>query len=105
MSEEIKSDFGHVNEAGQLIVEGKENFDISLAQDFYTALKEALPHCQSVQFDFSEVQRIDTSILQLLTAFVQDAQTNNIPIEWKDPSEVFSNNAETLGLTDALALG
>jgi len=48
------------------------------------------------------VERIDTSCLQLLVAFVRERDRNNLPVAWHGSSRSFSDAAALLGLTALL---
>ena len=55
--------------------------------------------------DVAKVERIDTSSLQLLYAFIQEAKINNVEVAWRSPSEAMTNSANLLGMEEALQLG
>lgn len=52
----------------------------------------------------SAVERMDTSVLQLLCALIKDADDNGLEIEWKDPSEKLKHAVKLLGLNGPLKL-
>ncbi|MFV2055078.1 MAG: STAS domain-containing protein [Thiohalomonadales bacterium] len=52
----------------------------------------------------SAVERLDTSVLQLLCALIKDADDNGIDVEWKEPSEKFKHAVKVLGLKGPLKL-
>jgi len=52
----------------------------------------------------SAVERMDTSVLQLLCALVKDADENGVGVEWKDPSEKLKHAVKLLGLNGPLKL-
>jgi ABC-type transporter Mla MlaB component len=57
---------------------------------------------QLVQIDVSAIERIDTSALQLLCAFVRDRRAKRLTTRWKGQPEAFSEAVEILGLASAL---
>ena len=54
--------------------------------------------------DASAVTRIDTAVLQLLTAFQRDAASGGHEVRWGGASDVLREAAALLGLTQTLAL-
>lgn len=57
-----------------------------------------------VQIDVSAVEEIDTAGMQLLLALVNEFNTQSVKSEWQSPSEVLSQTASILGMSEALAL-
>ena len=57
---------------------------------------------QLVFIDVSAVERIDTSALQLLCAFVRDRRARRVTTRWRGQPEVFAEAVEILGLASAL---
>lgn len=55
-----------------------------------------------VYIDVNAVERIDTSALQLLCAFVRDRRAKRLTTRWKGQPEIFSEAVEILGLNSAL---
>ena len=78
--------------------------DISGAQDLCATLQAALrAHCPVV-FDATHVERVDTAVLQMLCAFVRDAQASGIVVQWRQPSPALENAARLLNVQTCLAL-
>ena len=59
---------------------------------------------KQLTIDASRVEKIDTSTLQLLTAFVTEAGDRSAKIRWLSPSPALLNAAGILGLTQHLKL-
>ncbi len=78
---------------------------INDAEVMYTRLKEILVDDKPVIIDASMVEMVDTAILQLLLAFVNQLHANNTEVLWDSPSSEFCNRVDTLGLVDSLGLG
>lgn len=81
-----------------------EVLDITSVADFRLQLLEALAAQQSVELDASAVERADTAALQLLSAFMQDAHSQQQAVHWKDPSPALCQSAALLGLSTFLQL-
>ena len=78
--------------------------DISGAQDLYQTLQAALRAQCPVILDATRVERIDTAVLQMLCAFVRDAQANGMVVQWRQPSPALQNAARLLNVRACLAL-
>lgn len=91
-------------EEGTQIIECADVMDITTAAELRTQLIATLESKQPMVLDASRVERIDTAALQALSAFVQDANSQQQTVQWKDPSEVLSRSAELLGLAGLLNL-
>lgn len=81
-----------------------EMLDISVVGELRVLLLEALAAKQSVVLDGSAVERADTAALQVLTAFFQDARSQDIVVQWSSASEALIHSAELLGIADILDL-
>jgi ABC-type transporter Mla MlaB component len=72
------------------------------------ALKQSLcQHLQTeaeVSIDVSSVERIDTSTMQLLCAFVRDRAARQAKVEWVGDSRALREAARLLGVEAMLAL-
>ena len=77
--------------------------DISAVADLHEELKKLFKH-EKVVLDVENVERIDTTSLQLLYAFIQEAKVNNVEVAWRSPSEAMTNSARLLGMEEALQL-
>ena len=78
---------------------------INDAKALHTELGEKLEAKKDISIDASAVEMADTAILQLLLAFVQKSQLQNLAVKWINPSQEFLNRSETLNLTGMLGLG
>lgn len=81
-----------------------EMLDISMVAELRALLLEALAAKQPVMLDGSAVERADTAVLQVLTAFFQDARSQDIAVQWSSASEALTRSAELLGIADILDL-
>ena len=78
--------------------------DISGAQDLYDTLQAALGAQRPVVIDATHVERVDTAVLQMLCAFVRDAQASGIVVQWRQSSPALENAARLLNVQACLAL-
>jgi anti-anti-sigma regulatory factor len=78
--------------------------DISGARDLYDTLQAALGVQCPVVLDATCVERIDTAVLQMLCAFVRDAQASGMVVQWRQPSPALENAARLLNVRPCLAL-
>ncbi len=91
MSETTTIDFGEV-------------LDISRAAKLYSQLKDDVSHHSQVNFDTSELTRIDASCLQVLVSFMKYAQENEITVTWQNAGDVMLEAARLTGTTGLLQL-
>jgi anti-anti-sigma regulatory factor len=68
------------------------------------SLLEKYLHRKRLTIDASKVKKIDTSAMQLLTAFALEAGNRSVKINWQSPSLRFLETARLLGLTVPLDL-
>jgi anti-anti-sigma regulatory factor len=61
-------------------------------------LKDGLEATGDVELDARAVQRVDTSVLQLLASFVRDMGEAGRAVTWAGTNEEFSRSARLLGL-------
>ena len=77
--------------------------DISSVAELKEDLKGLFKY-EKVILDVSNVERIDTTSLQLLYAFIEEAKVNSLEIAWNSPSEAMTNSARLLGMEEVLQL-
>src|SRR5262245_25001246 len=78
--------------------------DISGVRELYGKLRQALEAQQPVVFEASQVERIDTAVLQTLCAFFQDAQASGMAVQWQQPSLAVQHAAQLLNVSACLTL-
>ena len=81
-----------------------EVLDISFAAKLHAQLKDEVAENGAVQFDTSNLTRIDASCLQVLASFMTYAKENDIKVEWQEPGEVILEASRITGLSEILAL-
>lgn len=59
---------------------------------------------KSVVLKAKEIEKIDTAAMQLLLTFVRQAEAQSLAVEWAFPSHLLQEQAELLGLSEALNL-
>ena len=57
-----------------------------------------------IVIDASSVEMIDTAMLQLLYAFVNDLKARNTKVIWKNPSSELIDRSRLLGLVDKMGI-
>ena len=75
---------------------------INNAATMYGQLNALLEANMDISIDASSVEMADTSIMQLLLAFVKKLQTNDLKVTWRNPSNELLSRAAMLDLTDEL---
>jgi len=84
-----------------------QSLDISIVNESKESMIEQL-HCDTpithVNIDVSELSRIDTAGLQLLTALVIDINRQNIELSWLNLNDELISSASRLGLDNLLKL-
>lgn len=77
---------------------------IAELDQLYTRLLQALAENTQVEFDCSQIERIDAAALQMLFAFSQESAVHGQTIDWTGASDAFINNTRLLGLSEAMGL-
>ena len=72
--------------------------------ELHQRLLQAVEHQHKVTIDASSVERVDTAILQILTAFIIERKKQGKVVEWTSPSEVFYRAASLIDLANHLDL-
>ena len=80
------------------------SLDIAVAHELFQTLQQAVDTSNSLVIDAANVEHIDTAALQLLCAFIQDAQVRGIDVQWHEPSPAVNEAAHLLDLEGILAL-
>ena len=93
-----------VEDALKTVINCESTVDISNAASLYGHLKNAIENQHEVEIHTEHVERVDTAILQLFTAFVMEAKTSNMEVRWKSVSKAFYKSAQLTGLTNELGL-
>lgn len=80
------------------------NLTIAEADGVYEVLDSALSQHHDVILNAEIVQRIDTTGIQLLYAFIRELQRSHTDVKWLAPSSSLLTAAQHLGMIDLLAL-
>ncbi|MBL1320564.1 MAG: STAS domain-containing protein [Methylophaga sp.] len=81
------------------IIECGDTLGISGVGDLHTQILMELSEGHEIQFDVSQIERIDAAALQMIYAYSKE-QT----LEWNEPSEAFIRSAKLLGLAGLMNL-
>ena len=81
-----------------------QSLDIAGASQLQQLLIHVLQANAPVALDASNVTRVDTAALQVLTAFFKDAEAANVAVKWQKASDYLVNAAGLLGLVPSLHL-
>ena len=74
------------------------------AKTLHAELGKKLGTKKDLSIDASAVDMVDTAILQLLLACVQNYKSHNLAVKWAKPSQEFLSRSEALNLTNLLGL-
>ena len=77
---------------------------ISDIHELHKTLHGILNKESDILIDASEVQSVDTAVLQLLTAFCLKMNRNGYNIKWKNPTQTFIDRCCLLNLEELLKL-
>lgn len=75
---------------------------IRSAELLYTALESEYANGCDLSLDASEVDRIDTTVFQIIVALKARLESENIHLNITEPSAEFIRSAELLGLAEFL---
>ena len=78
--------------------------DISKAETLHEKLESYLNDGVNVNIDASQVERIDTSVIQILLSIFSTMEKQHLQASIKDPSETFQKAASMLGVSDFLRI-
>jgi anti-anti-sigma factor len=78
------------------------SLDIAMAHELYQTLQQAVETSTPLVIDVANVEHIDTAVLQLLCAFMQETQARGIAVQWHKPSPAVTEAAHLLGLENLL---
>ncbi|VAW87672.1 hypothetical protein MNBD_GAMMA18-2261 [hydrothermal vent metagenome] len=93
-----------MSDAGTITVNCGDTLDISRVGELYTELEMIINEKKAIEFDASEIERIDTSGLQLLLSFYQKIKSSGFDFHWISPSEHLLRSASLVGLDKLLGL-
>lgn len=88
----------------ETVVDCGASLDISQAMALHTRLTQLLTSGIPIIFNAREVRRVDTAMLQMLTAFFRAARTQGITVAWREPSDILRDGSRLLGLAEELML-
>lgn len=71
----------------------------------YPRLLSLLLEEKAIVFDGGDVEQVDTAALQLLHAFVKEANIHGNSVHWQSISDIFLQNARVLGMADLMNNG
>lgn len=79
--------------------------EVSMAAELYGRLAEALAEgVKAIELDGSELERVDGAGLQLLLAFMQEAERQQVDCSWAESPAMLVDAARLLGMDSALKL-
>ena len=77
---------------------------ISDINELHKTLHDLIDTKRDILIDASDIQSIDTAVLQLLTAFCLKVNNNGYNIKWKNPTQTFIDRCCLLNLEELLKL-
>jgi anti-anti-sigma regulatory factor len=88
----------------QLIIELPSVSTIAQAEDILKECQEIVLLNRDLIIDASKVEKIDTSVLQLLVSLQKTISEQHKVISWQQPSQTFCNACKTLQLNNFFQL-
>jgi len=86
--------------SGDVILEG--SLGISDAEAMHQLFVSILDAGVDISIDSEDLSRVDASGAQLLYAFVKEAGSRSIRLQWKSVSDALKEVTDTLGLTSGM---
>jgi len=86
----------------EVIIDCGDALGIADVGDLYGRLLTEVAEGHSVQFDISQLERIDGAALQVMYAYSKEARSQGHSLVWKSPSDAFLRSARLLGLLSAM---
>lgn len=93
-----------MSETEAITVNCGDTLDISRVSEFYTELEMVINEKKAIEFDASQIERIDIAGLQLLLSFHQKIESSGFNFRWINPSEHLLRSANLVGLDKPLGL-
>ncbi|WP_417499897.1 STAS domain-containing protein [Methylophaga sp.] len=75
-----------------------ESVTIAQVADLYAQLLMAMAEGQAIQINLSDIERIDTAVIQLFYSFSRNAQLQGLVVIWSNPSQLFCEAVDRLGI-------
>jgi len=85
-----------------MLIDCGEVLGISNVAEIYTKVLSSLADGQLVQFDVSNIERVDTAAIQMIYAFSKEVAKQGHVLLWQNASEAFVRSATLLGLATAM---
>ena len=104
ISEDISNSGKSDNNFDKSVLKLENILSISDINELRKTLCGLLDNNGDIEIDASDVQSVDTAILQLLTAFCLKLDKNGHNIKWKNPTQTFIDRCCLLNLEESLKL-
>lgn len=78
--------------------------NIAKAEGLFHELEEVAQHGHATSIQAASVTRVDTAVLQLLAAFVNQMNSDQISVSWDGVSDAFREAAVLSGMEQVLNL-
>ena len=79
-----------------------EEISISNISQWHSELNDLLQQASSIDIDASDLSRLDTAAVQLLSVFSNTARDSGINLNWLSVSDDLQTTAQQLGLDQLL---
>ncbi len=90
--------------SGRSVVKLDRNSGIAAAEELGRRLEESFQNGAPTSIDASEVERVDTTTVQLLYSFMRSMSELGMDVSIVQPSESFVVGAQRLGFTELFKL-
>lgn len=80
-------------------IELGDSLGIAQVSTVYAQLLASLAEQKAVNLDLRHIERVDTAAIQLLYSFQREATTQGLVIIWSNPSKVFCDAVDILGIS------
>ncbi len=75
-----------------------ESVTIAQVADLYAQFLMSMAEGRAIQINLSDIERIDTAVIQLFYSFSRDAQLQGLVVIWSNPSQLFCEAVDRLGI-------
>lgn len=82
----------------------EDSVDISGIAELHNQITSEMEEGCTISLDASQVERIDTTGLQLFASLFSDAANKKMTVNWVNPSDALRTSASLLGLEELLQL-
>jgi len=84
------------------VIQLEGNLGIAQAESLHEELNQTLASHGEMVLDAENLAQVDASIVQLVHAFIRDAEKGAVPVKWKSVPEELRQTADMMGMAEGM---